>query len=79
MRNEEIIKAVKNSLNIYSFTAEALEMLIDNVKKEATVRTKDLTDDEIADIRMSIVAYEPVEWGRVFARAVIAADREKNK
>ena len=45
----------------------------------APVRTKDLTDDEIADIRMSIVAYEPVEWGRVFARAVIAADREKNK
>ena len=42
------------------------------------VRTKDLTDDEIADIRMSIIAYEPVEWGRVFARAVIAADRKLN-
>ena len=45
----------------------------------APVRTKDLTDDEIADIRMSIVAYEPVEWGRVFARAVIAAYKEKNR
>ena len=45
----------------------------------APVRTKDLTDDEIADIRMSIVAYEPVEWGRVFARAVIAKLREKER
>ena len=45
----------------------------------APVRTKYLTDDEIADIRMSIVAYEPVEWGRVFARAVIAKFKEKNR
>ena len=78
MRNEEIIKAVKNSLNIYSFTAEALEMLIDNVKKEATVRTKDLTDDEIASIGSELAAKNCVS-DIAFARAVIAADREKNK
>ena len=46
---------------------------------DAPVRTKDLTDDEIEAIRIGIIAYEPTGYGRVFARAVIAADREKNK
>ena len=73
MTKEEIIEACKNSLNIYSFTAEALEMLIDNVKKEATVRTKDLTDDEIGEI------FSKYASDLYKARAVIAADREKNK
>ena len=40
----------------------------------APVRTKDLTDDEIREIEMSV---EP--FAIDFARAVIAADREKNK
>jgi len=35
MNNEEIIKAVKNSLNIYSFTAEALEKLMESIRAEA--------------------------------------------
>ena len=39
---------------------------------------QDLTDDEIEAIRMGIIAYEPTGYGRVFARAVIAADRSKN-
>ena len=41
----------------------------------APVRTKDLTDDEIEAIH----GCPPAEWVRRFARAVIAADREKNK
>ena len=39
----------------------------------APVRTKDLTDDEIGELIM------PVKSIMEFARAVIAADREKNK
>ena len=41
----------------------------------APVRTKDLTDDEIEAIH----GCPPAEWVRRFARAVIAADREKNR
>ncbi len=41
----------------------------------APVRTKDLTDDEIEEIGKSYFD----EWSFGFARAVIAADREKNK
>ena len=42
----------------------------------APVRTKDLTDDEISVVFLN--SREPLnEWS--FARAVIAADREKNK
>ena len=45
---------------------------------EAPVRTKDLTDDEISKLRHKIDW--TAEWSYVnFARAVIAADREKNK
>ena len=44
----------------------------------APVRTKDLTDDEISKLRHKIDW--TAEWSYVnFARAVIAADREKNK
>ena len=42
----------------------------------APVRTKDLTDDEIRAIRFN---WERNEFAIDFARAVIAADREKNK
>ena len=45
----------------------------------APVRTKDLTDDEIEAIVNSVGAYEVGYWQHAFARAVIAADREKNK
>lgn len=34
MKREDIIKTVSNSLNIYSFTAEALEKLIEAIKNE---------------------------------------------
>ena len=46
----------------------------------APVRTKDLTDDEIADIVYEMNGNEPTApFWRDLARAVIAADREKNK
>ena len=44
----------------------------------APVRTKDLTDDEIDDIGDSLNKYLTTFFCD-FARAVIAADREKNK
>ena len=44
----------------------------------APVRTKDLTDDEIADVGSKLAAKNVVS-DIAFARAVIAADREKNK
>ena len=75
MTKEEIIEACKNSLNIYSFTAEALEKLMEVVSVESLVRIKDLTDDEIRAIRFN---WERNEFAIDFARAVIAADREKN-
>ena len=55
--------------------------LCDEMKKlyAAPVRTKDLTDDEIESIVDSVGAHEVGCWQHVFARAVIAADREKNK
>ena len=47
------------------------------LKDAAPVRTKDLTDDEISKLRHKIDW--TAEWSYVnFARAVIAADREKN-
>ena len=50
--------------------------MIEYVRKYAApVRTKDLTDDEIDEIGKSYFD----EWSFGFARAVIAADREKNK
>jgi hypothetical protein len=39
MKSTEIIKASANSLNIYSFTAEALERLIETVKAEQSCPT----------------------------------------
>ena len=46
----------------------------DTLLYAAPVRTKDLTDDEIAGIH----GCPPAEWVIHFARAVIAADRSKN-
>lgn len=39
MKSTDIIKASANSLNIYSFTAEALERLIEAVKAEQPCKT----------------------------------------
>ena len=50
------------------------------LEQAAPVRTKDLTDDEIADIVYEMNGNEPTApFWRDLARAVIAADREKNK
>lgn len=45
----------------------------------APVRTKDLTDDEIESIVDGVGAYEVGYWHYAFARAVLAAYKEKNK
>ena len=46
----------------------------------APVRTKDLTDDEIVHLVNSVWFLDELVVAKVnFARAVIAADREKNK
>lgn len=39
MKYEDIIKATRNSLNIYSFTAEALEKLISAIQSEHKYHT----------------------------------------
>jgi len=39
MKSEDIIKATRNSLNIYSFTAEALEKLIAAIQSEHKCQT----------------------------------------
>lgn len=39
MKSTDIIKGSTNSLNIYSFTAEALERLIEAVKAEQSCKT----------------------------------------
>jgi hypothetical protein len=39
MKPEDIIKATRNSLNIYSFTAEALEKLINAIQSEHKCQT----------------------------------------
>mgnify|MGYP000744681041 CR=1 FL=1 len=39
MNRQEIIKATRNSLNIYSFTAEALEKLITAIQSEHKCQT----------------------------------------
>lgn len=39
MRPEDIIKASRNSLNIYSFTAEALEKLIASIQEQQSCTT----------------------------------------
>ena len=62
--------------------ANDVELWIDNCphcgkpRTAAPVRTKDLTDDEICDVWVNC---EQSAWNIKFARAVIAADREKNR
>ena len=45
----------------------------------APVRTKDLTDDEIRAIWLKVIDPDGGDEVMALARAVIAADREKNK
>ena len=63
------------------YTQEEVNKLI--AEKLPSVRTKDLTDDEIKAVTDSVYGdtdVEEVNWWRInAARAVIAADREKNK
>lgn len=75
MTKEEIIEACKNSLNIYSFTAEALEKLMEAVRLETPVHTKDLTDEELWEAAKTAKSNDLTDA----FRAVIAAYREKNK
>mgnify|MGYP000532971994 CR=1 FL=1 len=44
MNKYEIIAAVKNSLNIYSFTAEALENLMEAIRAEAIEEAAKVAD-----------------------------------
>ena len=46
MNKWDIIKATCNNLNIYSFTAEALEKLMEAVKQESKREWVGLTGDE---------------------------------
>ena len=58
------------------------EFIVDGVVEPLyahPVRTKDLTDDEIVDVMNKIYGSMWTEQDRDFARAVIAADREKNR
>ena len=58
------------------YTQEEVDKLI--AEKLSSVRTKDLTDDEIISLaKQTNGIYYDCDC--VFARAVIAADREKNK
>ena len=62
-------------------TLGSLNLPIGTKLYAAPVRTKDLTDDEIAKA-IAPFQHEFIATGRTtmnFARAVIAADREKNK
>ena len=84
IRNEELKKALAQALNLiegeWPEGDEIAQPVIDAMKatlanKPAPARTKDLTDDEIEEIGKSYFD----EWSFGFARAVIAADREKNR
>ena len=60
--------------------ADSHELLKWYRKNAAPVRTKDLTDDEIMKINVDTAGIVPTcDRQFHFARAVIAADREKNK
>lgn len=85
---EPVAYAVKSQGSVFSLVssvsvAEEIVSMLRNDCPDTTffalyaapVRTKDLTDDEIDEIGKSYFD----EWSFGFARAVIAADREKNK
>ena len=71
LHNSDVEYLVCNDTILRSFVREALA---------APVRTKDLTDDEIMKINVDTAGIVPTcDRQFHFARAVIAADREKNK
>ena len=66
----------------YACCQKATRELEDALKTAAPVRTKDLTDDEISDVFDSVGSWKETLFGDlpvVFARAVIAKFKEKNK
>ena len=85
-----VLKALPENYSYDFTTADGTYMKKENVKRwmqfpdseflpptvAAPVRTKDLTDSEVADIGTNCGTSM---WSLMFARAVIAADREKNK
>ena len=70
-----------DQLSLKDFMDEhILDDLIDFVCDEYTARTKDLTDDEIEWLVVdTLETWNSKDTMKDFARAVIAADREKNK
>ena len=56
MNKEEIIKAVTNSLNIYSFTAEALEKLMEAIRAEALEEAAKVCEEISVDIPYNCAA-----------------------
>ena len=71
----QIEMTCETSAECYRVIAKALK----DRNYAAPVRTKDLTDDEISEVVFSIVKDTPTNYERTLCRAVIAADREKNK
>ena len=94
MKSTDIIKASANSLNIYSFTAEALERLIEAVKAEQSCKTCEalartvMLDQTSHDAQrkpwVGLTGGDHIELARAVAvnkhqiRAIEAKLREKN-
>lgn len=81
MSPADIIKATQNSLNIYSFTAEALECFIEAINNEKRREWISLTEDEIHEIYDRVARQEPYSMAvtrRSIGRAIEAKLREKN-
>ncbi len=81
MSPADIIKATRNSLNIYSFTAEALERFIEAINNEKRKEWISLTEDEIHEIYDRVARQEPYSMAvtrRSIGRAIEAKLREKN-
>ena len=78
MTKWDIIKATCNSLNIYSFTAEALEKLMEAVRQEAKREWVGLTDEEILDEYRQCYGDDGTLTDCYFARAIIIRFKGKN-
>jgi thiamine pyrophosphate-dependent acetolactate synthase large subunit-like protein len=81
MSPTDIIKAAQNSLNIYSFTAEALERFIEAINNEKRREWISLTEDEIHAIYDRVARQEPYSMAvtrRSIGRAIDQALKEKN-
>lgn len=81
MSPTDIIKAAQNSLNIYSFTAEALERFIEAINNEKRREWISLTEDEIHAIYDRVARQEPYSMAvtrRSIGQAIDQALKEKN-